>query len=400
MHNHHSALPEQQSHFIRSVLEGIREFSQAELETRLNRLQLSWLRPPFVVAVVAPDYTPVCFENKDDIIQQVKVYIQQAVAKQGYSAYCTVDAGNNIVLLLSLKDCEITDSTLDTLFFNLRKKLQQVFGLDLFISAGNVQKAATDIPVSHAEAKQMLAYKYQYSARGVILAANMIPYRHAAALSNTIAFDRVVGCFTDGNLGKLAVRLDELIEEIRSRPHVSRTGLQRTLAALVIHILNIASDSDQNAEAILKGRDPYHWILSQNNTPVIREWILQLCTQLIAQRQTQEENIELEIIRTAKAFIDENLGNAALSLQTVSDAVGLTAPYFSQLFSRETGKGVSAYITGLRMEFAGRLLTATSLKVDAIAAQAGFSSASYFNLVFKKTFGMTPTQYRKKAQKT
>jgi two-component system response regulator YesN len=85
-------------------------------------------------------------------------------------------------------------------------------------------------------------------------------------------------------------------------------------------------------------------------------------------------------------------------LQTVSDAMGLTAPYFSQLFSRETGQGVNAYITGLRMEFAGRLLSSSDLKVDDIAAQTGFSSASYFNLVFKKTFGMTPTQYRKKTQ--
>ena len=391
-----AALPEQQEHFIRSVLDGIREFSQTEIEIRRHRLQLQWLQPPFVVAVVAPDYTPVPFESKDDVIQRVKAYTQQTLTKQAYSAYCTLDSGNNIVLLLALGKTGTKHSELDTLFLNLHKKLVRSFGLDLFIGAGNVQNAAADIHFSYAEAKQMLGYKYQYGSRGVILAANTVPYRHAAALSNPIAFDRVVGCFTDGNLGKLAVRLDELIEEIRARPNVSGTSIRRTLAALVIHILNIASDSDQNVEGVLDGRDPYHWILAQNNTPVIREWILELCSRLMTQRQSREEKIETDIIRRAKAYISENIGNAGLTLQTVSDAIGLTAPYFSQLFSRETGQGVNAYITGLRMEFAARLLTSSDLKVDAIAAQTGFSSASYFNLVFKKNFGTTPTQYRKK----
>ena len=394
------ALPEQQEHFIRSVLEGIRELSQCEMEIRQSRLQLQWLQPPFVVAVVAPDYSPVSFENKDEVIQRVKVYTQQALARQGYSAYCLLNSANNIVLLLALEKSGTKHSALDALFLNLRKKLLRSFGLDLFISIGNVQNAATDIHISYAEANQMLYYKYQYGSRGVILAANIAPYRHAAALSNTVAFDRVVGCFTDGNLGKLAIRLDEMIEEIRNRPNVSGTSIRRTLAALVIRLLNIASDSDQNAEAVLEGRDPYHWILAQNDTPVIREWILALCSRLMEQRQSREEKIETEVIRRAKAFIDENIGNGDLSLQTISDAMGLTAPYFSQLFSRETGQGVSTYITGLRMEFAGRLLASSDLKVDDIAAQAGFSSASYFNLVFKKNFGMTPTQYRKKTKKS
>ncbi len=380
------------------MLEGIREFTQTEIEIRQSRLQLKWLQPPFVVAVIAPDYSPVSFESKDEVIQRLKAYTHQTLAKQGYSAYCLLNSANNLVLLLTLKQSGTKHSALDALFVNLRKKLQRLFGLDLFISVGNVQNAATDIHISYAEANQMLYYKYQYSSRGVILAANIAPYRHAAALSNTIAFDRVVGCFTDGNLGKLAVRLDEMIEEIRTRPNVSATSIRRTLAALVIHILNIASDSDQNAETVLEGRDPYHWILAQDNTPVIREWILSLCSRLIAQRQCRHEKIETEVIRRAKNFIIKNIGNRDLTLQTVSEAIGLTAPYFSQLFSRETGQGVNAYITGLRMEFAGRLLSSSDLKVDDIASQAGFSSASYFNLVFKKNFGMTPTQYRKKTK--
>ena len=387
---------EQCDHYVHSVLDGIREFSQEEMEIRQERLQLQWLQPPFVVAAVAPDYGPLSYVQKDDAIQSIKICVCQHLLQKGYEAYCITDSRNNIVALVSLQDKNVSESDIDGLFMEVHEKLMQQFGLDLFVGIGNIQQNAVDIRFSHAEANQMLGYKYQYGARGVISASNVISYRHAAALSNTVAFDRVVGCFTDGNIGKLAVRLDEMIEEIRSRPNVSGTSIRRTLAELVIHILNIASDSDQNVEEILSGRDPYHWILAQNNTPVIREWILEVCSQLILNRKTKEEYIEKDIIRRAKAYIMENIGNADLTLQSISTAVGLTAPYFSQIFSKETEEGVNAFVTRMRMEAAGKLLTTTDLKVDLVAAQLGFSSASYFNQVFKKNYGVTPTEYRKK----
>lgn len=387
---------EQRDHYVHSVLDGIREVTQEEMEIRQKRLQLQWLKPPFVVAVVAPEYAPLPYEQKDDTIQGFKSAVLRFFCKEGYPTYGITDSRNNVAVLISLHGKDVGESDIDSLFLEVHEKLSRKFGLDLFIGIGNIQRNAADIRFSHAEAYQMLGYKYQYGARGVISASNVVSYRHAAALSNTVAFDRVVGCFTDGNIGKLAVRLDEMIEEIRYKPNVSGTSIRRTLAELLIHILNIASDADQNVEEILSGRDPYRWILAQNNTPVIREWILEICSQLIQKRQTREEHIEKDIIRRAKVYIMENIGNAELTLQSVSAAVGLTAPYFSLIFSKETGEGVNAFVTRMRMEAAGRLLTTTELKVDLIAAQLGFSSASYFNQVFKKTCGITPTEYRKK----
>ena len=50
----------------------------------------------------------------------------------------------------------------------------------------------------------------------------------------------------------------------------------------------------------------------------------------------------------------------------------------------------------VRMEKAKRMLSSNDLPIGDIAMQCGFEDAGYFGRVFKQTFGMTPSQYRKK----
>lgn len=391
---------EKQDHYIRSILEGFCKFSRSEITIRQEKLQLSWLLAPFIVVIIAPEYTPISYEDKDDIIQCYKDQVHYLVREQGYAVYCLTNALENVVCLLSLTKKDHTASFVDASFCDIYKKLVTRFRLDLFIGIGNIVDLEEKIHFSHAEASEMLGYKYQYAARGVISAANIVKYKYASAISDDIAFRRVIGCFIDGNIGKLSVRLDELIAEIRFKPNVSHTSIKRTLAELLIHILHIASNSNQAVERVLAGRDPYNWILEQGNTPAIREWILSICSELIQLRQEISEIIEKEIIKKAKTYIYDNLGSVDLNLQTISDYIGLTAPYFSQLFSSEVGEGVIAYVTKQRMERASQLLKSTDLKIGIISAQLGYNSTNYFIQVFRRNFGASPLTYRKDAAHT
>ena len=52
-----------------------------------------------------------------------------------------------------------------------------------------------------------------------------------------------------------------------------------------------------------------------------------------------------------------------------------------------------------RLGIAAALLNDPDLKVKQIARLCGFASQPYFQQVFKKAFGMTPVNYRRKQQK-
>ena len=57
---------------------------------------------------------------------------------------------------------------------------------------------------------------------------------------------------------------------------------------------------------------------------------------------------------------------------------------------------IGEYLKNLRMQKAGELLETTSLNVKEVAAAVGMRDQSHFVRAFKKSYGLTPSQYRDK----
>jgi len=68
----------------------------------------------------------------------------------------------------------------------------------------------------------------------------------------------------------------------------------------------------------------------------------------------------------------------------------------SMIFSQQTGQTFIKYLTDYRMNKAKELLRGTSMRSSEISLEVGYKDPHYFSYLFKKTQGMTPTQYRGK----
>jgi YesN/AraC family two-component response regulator len=84
-----------------------------------------------------------------------------------------------------------------------------------------------------------------------------------------------------------------------------------------------------------------------------------------------------------------------LCLQELSGKFYINTAYCCQLFKRVTGMNFSDYITTLRMKKSKALLTGTDLSIDEICMESGYNDYYYFNKVFKKYYGVTPSRFRK-----
>jgi len=102
---------------------------------------------------------------------------------------------------------------------------------------------------------------------------------------------------------------------------------------------------------------------------------------------------ENAVIQKALLYIQENI-NEDLSLENVSSKVFLNSVYFCKLFKREMGEGFNEYVSKLRMKKAESLLMIPEIKINEISNMLGFNSGSYFIKVFRKHFGLTPSEYR------
>jgi len=115
--------------------------------------------------------------------------------------------------------------------------------------------------------------------------------------------------------------------------------------------------------------------------------------------------IRAEIFETVKnQFEDDQLYlDNKLTLTRLSTATGVSKHHLSEVLNRHAGKNFYEFVNGYRVDFVRRRLESrTAQTVLDIAMEAGFSSKSTFNAIFKQFTGQTPTQYRKglQAEKT
>lgn len=83
-----------------------------------------------------------------------------------------------------------------------------------------------------------------------------------------------------------------------------------------------------------------------------------------------------------------------LTLEELAERVFLSPNYLSILFKKEMKIGLNKYLNTFRLEKACTLLLNSNMKVIDIAKYIGFDNPSYFNRIFKNTFGVTPSAYR------
>jgi len=93
--------------------------------------------------------------------------------------------------------------------------------------------------------------------------------------------------------------------------------------------------------------------------------------------------------------IRKNLSSPSLNRQLIADVVHMHPDYISSLFHKKTGVSLSNYILNERLKASKVMLASTDYTLQQISANAGFSSPTYFHRQFKRTFGITPQQYRK-----
>ena len=120
-----------------------------------------------------------------------------------------------------------------------------------------------------------------------------------------------------------------------------------------------------------------------------------MISQAIGIRDQNSGNKNRSILKTAVDFIDSHYMDEEISLNTVANVANVSANHFSALFSQNMGQTFIEYLTSLRMNKAKELLRCTGMRSSEIAGEIGYKDAHYFSYLFKKTQGMTPSDYRK-----
>lgn len=96
--------------------------------------------------------------------------------------------------------------------------------------------------------------------------------------------------------------------------------------------------------------------------------------------------------------VNENLSNTDFGVESLTKSVGISRAQLHRKMKEMTGLSTSEFIRNVRLEQAARLIGNKKINITQVAYSVGFNNQAHFSTVFKKHFGMTPTEYAEMKQ--
>ncbi len=125
-----------------------------------------------------------------------------------------------------------------------------------------------------------------------------------------------------------------------------------------------------------------------------QQYIVRIIKKALELREKTVSNRYGDIVDEVMQYIEKNYADEELSLNLLASHVNFSPNHLSMVFSQQTGQTFIKYLTDYRMNKAKELLRCTGKRSSEISIEVGYKDPHYFSYLFKKTQGMTPTQYR------
>jgi AraC-like DNA-binding protein len=187
-------------------------------------------------------------------------------------------------------------------------------------------------------------------------------------------------------LGEKTIGYLRIGQVLRHTPVKSDTAkVARTLAQHGVRFTNKIRDAWE--KNLLTPPDKYNAIVR------LLTFFAEQLSVLINQIILEKENAEPQMVRKAREHITKNK-TGSLSLTEVATASGASVFHFCKVFKKTTGLTFTDYVARVRLEDAKAELLNPNRRISEIAYDVGFQSLTQFNRVFKRVFGQSPTEFR------
>jgi len=186
----------------------------------------------------------------------------------------------------------------------------------------------------------------------------------------------------------------EIVQETAQYPiHVVQLAISHLTMTVNNILFTIQKNNSLDVEASLSIHipTPDHFETINELNEVFFSLFDDIQMKLSMKRSTKQG----DLIRKINDLIQKEYANPNLSLNWIADELDMSSIYLSRVYKQQTLATIVDVINNVRMERAKEHLENTDLSIVDIAVKSGYTSSSYFHRMFKKSFGVTPSDYRK-----
>ncbi|NCB62066.1 MAG: response regulator [Clostridia bacterium] len=268
---------------------------------------------------------------------------------------------------------------------------RRVLGVTATIGLGRPCEKAEDLHESYAEAREAAEYKAATGAGKVIYIQDMERLERTPVEVDVHREQQLLSAIKFGSREQIELLVDQLLNE-------TTTGL--SAQTRIIGILGLLLPIIQRyglGESDMLGRQEewFSMLLENASKEKQREWLLTVCQRMSGCLDQRRISTAKRLVEEAERYVRENYQSTDLSVDRLCDHLHISQSYFSTIFKQETGRSYVQYLTDVRMEHAVELLRTTDDKTYLVAEKVGYDEPNYFSYVFKKRFGVSPSQFRK-----
>lgn len=303
-------------------------------------------------------------------------------------------------LLFKGDDDEQIKKSIDTAISRMKEVFDEYKNIRYFGGIGQIVGRITEIPTSFDWASRAFAHLYLTSENAFLVGSKegLKPSNDTDILSeiNPQHIDRhlIKKFLRGGETSETPFFLEEFLNGIGN--NAIKSSMLRQYIAMDVYFC--VADFTENELGLtrseLEGKVelPRADILMDENKT--HEYLVDIINTALSLRQDHALGRYHDVVNEVTAFIAEHYSDEELSLNTLAAQVNFSPNHLSAIFKQETGQPFIKYLTDYRMNVAKDLLRRSSKKSNEIGIMVGYKDPHYFSYLFKKTQGVTPTQYR------
>ncbi|WP_197734428.1 MULTISPECIES: helix-turn-helix domain-containing protein [Sphingobacterium] len=105
--------------------------------------------------------------------------------------------------------------------------------------------------------------------------------------------------------------------------------------------------------------------------------------------KSSDEQLMERIVKTVNQYLE----NSEFNVQFLADEVGLSRVQLHRKVKSLTGISTGEFIRNIRLQQAEKLLLEKKMNISQVAYSLGFTNQTHFTTLFKKMYGLSPTEY-------
>ncbi|ASA24041.1 AraC family transcriptional regulator [Paenibacillus donghaensis] len=307
----------------------------------------------------------------------------------------TVDMNDDsVVMLLSgLPPAEQLDAGLiDALLRQIREACREYLKIGLSLVYSPASDNAEQVNRLYKAAREASKHRLFYG-HGCIIDAGYIGelqknlYAYPADLEK-----KLVEALTGGRTEEALEYFSQMLRGMEQYPyHV----LELTLSRISFTIKRIL-DNIVKCSPATESRVPQLPLLEDYETlEQLEAAYCRLFADIQERQADKRSSKQSDLIRQINQKISDRYMDPSLSLNQIADELNMSPIYVSRLYKQQTMTTIVDLIMEVRMTAVCRLLKESDLSVSEIASAAGFTSSSYLHRMFKRSFSVTPIEFRR-----